>query len=95
MTKSKPSVIILPLARNDMEDIFEYIKADNPDAARDLLRECHEKIAALPEHPKLYKTGRMSGTREMLIRSNYVVVYKENSQNITVLRLFHAARKWG
>jgi addiction module RelE/StbE family toxin len=46
------------------------------------------------DHPKLYKPGRMKGTREMVIRPNYVVVYRENKTDITILRVLHAARQW-
>ena len=94
MTESKPEVIIWPPAFRDMEEIFDYIQADNPDAARDLLREFHEKIAALPRHPKLYRQGRVPDTREMGVRSNYVVVYRESPGAIIVLRVLHAARQW-
>lgn len=94
MSKTKPEVIIWPPAFSDLDEIFEYIRTDNPEAAEKLLREFHEKIAALGAHPKLYRQGRVPGTREMIVRSNYVVVYKETSKAITVLRVLHAARKW-
>jgi addiction module RelE/StbE family toxin len=94
MSKTKPEVIIWPPALRDMEDIFSYIQADNPIAADALLREFHEKIAALADHPKLYRRGRVQGTREMVVRYSYVVVYKETPRAITVLRVLHTARQW-
>ncbi len=94
MSEAKPEVIIWPQALSDMEDIFDYIRADNPEAARDLLRHFHEKIRALAEHPKLYRKGRVSGTREMIVRSNYVLVYKENQHRISILRVLHTARNF-
>jgi len=44
--------------------------------------------------PKLYKPGRVKGTREMVVRPNYVVVYREDSRAVTILRVLHAARQW-
>jgi plasmid stabilization system protein ParE len=45
LTQAKPEVIVWPPAFQDMEEIFDYIQADNPEAARALLREFREKIA--------------------------------------------------
>jgi toxin ParE1/3/4 len=36
----------------------------------------------------------MSGTREMLVRRNYIVVYTENEQLVTILRVLHTAQSW-
>jgi addiction module RelE/StbE family toxin len=94
LTKAKPEVVVWPPALQDMEEIFGYIQADNPEAARALLREFHEKIAALADHPKMYRTGRVPDTREMGVRTNYVVIYKENPETITVLRVLHTARQY-
>ena len=94
MTQAKPELIIWPPAFRDMEEILDYIKADNPEAARALLLEIKNNIAALPKHPRLYRLGRVPGTREMVVRTNYVVVYSENPETITVLRVLHAARQW-
>jgi len=42
----------------------------------------------------LYRAGRVSGTREMVVRSNYVVIYTEDAYAVTVLRVLHAAQQW-
>jgi plasmid stabilization system protein ParE len=52
------------------------------------------QTSALVSHPKLYKPGRMKGTREMVIRPNYLVIYQETSTEVTILRVLHAARQW-
>ena len=36
----------------------------------------------------------MKGTREMVIRPNYVVVYRESKTEIAILRVLHAAQHW-
>ena len=81
-------------ARADLLEIVGYIADDNPDAAQALKGEIEAKAGQLPQHPKLYKPGRMKGTREMVIRPNYIVIYRETSSEVTILRVLHAARQW-
>ena len=55
-------------ARAGLLAIIDYISDDNPDAAQRLKDEIEAKVAKLPEHPTLYRPGRVVGTREMVIR---------------------------
>jgi len=81
-------------ARADLLAIVDYISDDNPDAAQRLKDDIEVKAAKLSEHPKLYRAGRVAGTREMVVRSNYVVVYTEDTRAVTILRVLHAAQQW-
>jgi toxin ParE1/3/4 len=81
-------------ARADLLAIIDYISNDNPDAAQRLKDEIEEKVSKLPGRPKLYRPGRVVGTREMVIRPNYIVIYEENPGAVTILRVLHAARQW-
>lgn len=83
-----------PIAKADLLAIVDYISDDNPDAAQRLKDDIEAKVASLPDHPKLYRAGRVEGTREMVVRSNYVVVYTEDAKAVTVLRVLHGARQW-
>ena len=83
-----------PEATQDREGIYEYIEADNPAAALDLDELIEEKTNALIDHPRLYKPGRIKGTREMVVHPNYVVVYRENKTEIAILRVLHARQQW-
>ena len=84
----------LEAARADLLTIVDYISDDNLDAAQRLKDDIETKAAKLPEHPKLYRTGRIAGTREMVVRANYVLVYKEDTRAVTILRVLHAAQQW-
>ena len=81
-------------ARADLLAIVDYISDDNPDAAQHLKDDIEAKAAKLPDHPKLYRPGRVDGTREMVVRSNYVVVYMEDVRAVSILRVLHAAQQW-
>lgn len=78
----------------DLVAILDYISDDNPDAAQALKDEIEHKTSLLPDHPQLYRVGRVDGTREMVVRPNYIVVYAESPEIVTVLRILHAAQQW-
>lgn len=83
-----------PVAVADLLSIVDYISDDNPDAAQALKDEIETKVSRLPDHSQLYRTGRVDGTREMVVRRNYIVVYTEDASAVTVLRVLHAAQQW-
>ena len=74
--------------------IVDYISDDNPDAALALMDEIQGKVEQLPAHPKRCRPGRVNGTRELVVRPNYIVVYAETPEVVTVLRVLHAAQMW-
>ena len=78
----------------DLLAIIDYIADDNPDAAQSLKDEIEDKVARLPAHPQMYRAGRVDGTREMVVRPNYIVVYAETPDLVTILRVLHAAQQW-
>ena len=81
-------------ARKDLLAIVAYFSQDNPDAAEKLADEIEAKAKQLPQHPNLYKPGRLKGTREMVVRPNYIVVYAVEASAISVLRVLHAAQQY-
>jgi toxin ParE1/3/4 len=81
-------------ARNDLLAIVDYISDDNPAAAQALKDEIETKVARLPAHPKLCRAGRVAGTREMVVHGNYLVIYSEDEDTISILRVLHGAQQW-
>jgi len=81
-------------AITDLLAIIDYISDDNPDAAQALKNEIEEKTSSLLENPQMYRVGRVDGTREMVVRPNYIVVYAEGAVAVTILRVLHAAQQW-
>lgn len=78
----------------DLMAIVDYISDDNAAAAQSLKNHIETKVSSLRENPKLYRVGRVEGTREMVVRSNYIVVYAEDSRLVKILRVLHAAQLW-
>lgn len=82
-----------PGARAELLEILDYISDHDIQAANELSRAIDAAIAALSRHPFLYRTGRVSGTREIVVHPNYVVVYRVTDQ-IEVLSILHARQEY-
>ena len=82
------------LAVADLMAIVDYISDDNPKAAQALKEDIETKVSRLRDNPRLYRVGRVEGTREMVVHSNYLIVYAEDPHTVTILRVLHAAQQW-
>ena len=82
------------MALADRDAIMVSIAQDNPTAAIDLDLEFEAKAENARLRPKLYKAGRVKGTREIVVRPNYVMVYRVIGDVVDVLRVLHAAQQW-
>ncbi|WP_073104963.1 type II toxin-antitoxin system RelE/ParE family toxin [Pollutimonas bauzanensis] len=91
----KPArVVWRPEAIAERVAIMDYIAQDSPLAAIDLDEEIEVKADALLKHPTLYKPGRIKGTREMVVRPNFIVVYELDGADVVILNVLHAAQQW-
>jgi addiction module RelE/StbE family toxin len=78
----------------DRADIWDYIAADNPDAAvrmDELFSDAADRPAA---HPKMGATGKISGIRELIPHESYRLVYEIDTGTVWVLALVHTAHQW-
>jgi toxin ParE1/3/4 len=82
------------MALADREAIMTFIAADNVTAAIELDMLFEEKAEIARERPTLYKAGRVKGTRELVVRPNYVMVYRVLPDAVEFLRVLHAAQQW-
>ena len=89
-----PTVEWRPAALADLLAIIDYISDDNTEAAQGLSDDIAHRIAKLPAHPRAYRIGRVAGTREMVVRPHYIVIYAEAGQAVTILRILHASQMW-
>lgn len=81
-------------ALKSLESAFNYIAADNPMAARALQDRIEAAVIALPDHPYLFRAGRLPGTRELVVHPNYIIVYRVLDAEIEVSNLLHARQKY-
>lgn len=82
-----------PEARSDLLQIFDYIGDRNLVAALELNQAIETATSALPEHPYLYRCGRLPDTREIVVHPNYLVVYRVTDQ-IQILSVLHARQEY-
>ena len=83
-----------PAARA-LESIQDYIARDNRRAAWELAQRVRKAVSQLEEHPKMGRPGRVRGTLELVIPGlPYIVPYRIKGNDVQILSVFHAARKW-
>lgn len=85
----------LATAKRDFVSQIAFVGERNPNAAVRLGDNVHAAVRALLDHPLLGRPGRVSGTRELVIRNTpYVMVYRIEKDRIALLRLLHGAQRW-
>lgn len=80
----------------DREAIMDHVAQDNPVAAAELDDEFEAKAETARQRPTLYRVGRLRGTREIVVRPNYIMVYRieDEGSTVAVLRVLHASQQW-
>ena len=81
-------------ARRDLGEILGYIAAHNGTASVRLLQIIEETVDRLPEHPYMYRRGRVDGTREAVVHPNYVVIYRVLEDAVAILAVIHTRQEY-
>ena len=78
----------------DLEGIVIHIAQDNVAAAVALEEHAHGQVDSLkdPNFPR--RRGRKTGTLELVVHPNYVVVLTQTKTQVTVLAILHVARQY-
>ena len=75
------------LAVAGRDAIFDYIEADSPSAAAMVDDRIRLAVENLAEFPEMGRTGRVRGTRELVIpRTPYIAVYRFDRGALRILR---------
>lgn len=88
------SLVWRETALADLEAIHDYISEWNEPAAerlQDIVEACAER---LPEHPFLYRPGRVEGTREAVVHPNYILVYRVTADAVEIVNVIHTRREY-
>ena len=84
---------VSPLARADMDEIWDYIAKDNPPSATRLLDKFFQKFVFLSEHPN---AGQHRPEIRPNLRSfsvgNYVIYFRRSDDEIEIVRVLHGSR---
>lgn len=85
----------LVVADDELVRIVQEIVQHNPQAADELEHRVHKFVQHLTNFPDAGRTGRVEGTRELVISDYpYIVVYRFQGGFVEILGVRHAARQW-
>ncbi len=66
-----------PAAADDLERLFNFIKADNRGAGQRVAQTIYDRAGALGAHPYQGRQGRVEGTRELSLPPlPFIVIYR-------------------
>jgi addiction module RelE/StbE family toxin len=86
-------IVWSPTSQRKIDEIVEYISKDNVDAALALVEDFEKRVQYLQKHPR---SGRMvlalndEMVRQLVVQSNYVIIYEINKDHIDILTIRHA-----
>lgn len=83
------------LANADIDEIWESIARDNPEAADRIIHEIYEQIGLLAEFPSSGHVRRdLAEERRLLFASvrKYMIAYRGDCEPIVIVRILHGAR---
>jgi toxin ParE1/3/4 len=94
----KYEVRYLLAAQQDLTDILNYIRQDNPTAAYKFIQEIDKVVSGLEEFPSISvipKDLRLKSLNyRMLVIDNYLVFYVIKDKIVEIRRIVHGQRKY-
>jgi toxin ParE1/3/4 len=82
-------IVWLKKALNNLDEIATYIAQENPQAASQVVNTIINQVNMLSTQPALGRSGRVVGTRELVISSkHYIVPYRIKNNSVEILRVF-------
>ncbi|MCE2993985.1 MAG: type II toxin-antitoxin system RelE/ParE family toxin [Cyclobacteriaceae bacterium] len=89
-------VIIPPIAKESLREIFEYIKTDSPSAAikvQKKLIEVAKSLKNLPERfSKEHFLSEKKGNYRSVVQWHYKIIYKVSENEVTIIRFMHTSK---
>ena len=83
------------LAVSDLDSAYDYIAAEAPSSAEEVIERIEKAVAALARHPNIGRPGRVEGTRELIVAGTpFIVAYRLRRNRVEVLAVIHGARQW-
>jgi toxin ParE1/3/4 len=86
-------VVWLGSAEEQLLSIIDHISEDSPAAAVALGQTIRARADTLATYPNRYRAGRIKGTRELVVKPNYIVVYRVVGDKVQILRVRHARKR--
>jgi plasmid stabilization system protein ParE len=86
--------VLHPDALTDLNEIWEFIAADNPDAADRVLEEIFEAIRALVPYPQLGHSRSDLTSRPLRFQTvrSFIIAYAPDEKPLLVVAVLHGRR---
>jgi toxin ParE1/3/4 len=82
-------------ARRDLQEIHDYIAADDPAAALRLVGRIEQSCQLLAENPLIGESCEFLAERlRMTVVGNYIVFHRPTDDGAEIARIIHGARDW-
>jgi toxin ParE1/3/4 len=82
-------------ALEDRRTIYDHIEADEARAAALVDTRIAEAVIRLIDFPESGRSGRVEGTRELIVgRTSCVVADRITGETVRILRVLHGAQLW-
>lgn len=89
-------VELLPAADKDLDQIFDYILLDNPEAAENVLEQIFKTLKHLKQFPyvgvKLVERSLLHYEFQMVVSEPYIAFYRVIEGSVLIYRILHGAR---
>jgi len=84
-----------PVAAHHLQAVYDYLARERPAAANDTIDRVLAAIEALEAFPHLGRSGRVPGTRELVVAGTpFIAAYRLRKRDVEILAVLHAARRW-
>jgi addiction module RelE/StbE family toxin len=78
-----------------LQKIYQRIAADNAAAAPRVIERIRIAVERLREFPAIGRSGRVEGTRELVIPGTpYIVPYRVVGDVVQIITVLHSAQRW-
>lgn len=81
-------------AGRDLVEVLDFIAQESPAAADRMQARFSQAVKNLRDHPLIYREGRVSGTREIVVHPNYVLIYRIAIDAVWIVNVLHTARRY-
>ncbi len=80
-------------AAQDLENIFNYLRENNPGQAHSTVTEIRSSVRSLKQFPHRGRKGGEEGTRELPhVRLPYILTYRVTEEVVDILHIWHGAQ---
>jgi addiction module RelE/StbE family toxin len=88
------NIFFSTLAKDDLQDIWNFTAAESPQGARKIIEKIHSSIAKLADFPHMGPQRKDLTIRDVrfLVVSRYIIVYRTENKSVEIVRILSGFR---